>query len=115
MSHHDMDAARVADAGLECGHNLWRAVEEANIRREVLAFECALEQISEEIENDHERALFQASAMKAIPNIALAADVRAEIKGAYDRAWLLYSVTLLDSELDDIADYRADMLREDAA
>jgi predicted type IV restriction endonuclease len=108
-----MDVARVADAGMECGHNLWRAVEEANIRREVLAFECALEQISEEIEDDHERALFEASAMKAIPTVMLAADVRAEIKGAYDRAWMLYSVTLLDSELDDIADYRADCARDE--
>jgi len=114
MNAHTLAALRTADAGIECGHNLWRAVEEANVRREVLAYECALEQIADEIEDDHERALFHSSAMRAIPAVMLAADVRAEITSAYDRAWILYVVTLRDSELDDIADYRADV-REDAA
>jgi predicted type IV restriction endonuclease len=115
MTRYEIEALRIADAGIEAGHSLWGAIDAANIRREVLAFECALEQISEEIENDHERTLFEASAMRAIPKVMLAADVRAEITSAYDRAWMLYVVTLRDSELDDVADHRADIMREDAA
>ncbi len=114
MNAATLAALRTADAGIEAGHSLWAAIDAANIRRETLAFECALEQISEEIEDDHERALFHASAMRAIPTVMLAAATRAEIKATYDRAYLLFCVSQRDSELDDIADYRAD-LREDAA
>lgn len=88
MTPATLEALRVSDAGLEAGNALWAAIDAANIRREVLAFECALQTISEEIPYDDERELFYASAMKAIPLVMLTADQRTQIAREYDAAYV---------------------------
>lgn len=88
MSSYDIEALRIADAGIEAGHSLWGAIDAANIKREALNFECALDIIADEIEDDYERSLFHASAMKAIPIVMLDANQRTQIAREYDAAYV---------------------------
>lgn len=68
-----VEADRVSNAGAELGERLWLAMESAvncgvPVSRAVLTFECALEQISEEItdRSPEAHALYLATAMLSI-------------------------------------------------
>lgn len=68
-----VEADRVSNAGAALGEKLWLAMEAAlkcgvPVSRAVVTFECALEQVSEEItdRSDEAHALYIASAMLAI-------------------------------------------------
>ena len=79
MDTHTLAADRITDAGHAAGNAIWSAVDAANIKREVVAFECALEQISEEISDEQERELFAAAARMCIPNVRITTDRRTQI------------------------------------
>jgi len=113
MSRHDMEAMRTADAGLDAGKALWEAVDAANIRREVLAFECALQSIGEEIEDEHERRLFEAAAMKAIPLTSVSTEDHTQIRREYDRAYVNLVHTRQADEDAAAADWAYDCARDE--
>ena len=115
MTDHDLEAMRIADAGLEAGQHLWVAIDAANIKREVLAFECALQSIGEEIEDEHERLLFEASAMKAIPLTSLSTEDHTQIRREYDRAYVALVHTRQADDDAAVADWYADVMKESAA
>ena len=112
MTPATLEALRIGDAGLEAGKALWTAIDAANIRREVLAFECALQTISEEIDDELERELFHTSAMKAIPITSISKATRDALAREYDAAYVnLVHARQADEEAA-AADYYVDMAKE---
>jgi len=88
MNAHTLAADRITDAGHAAGNALWLAVDAANIKREVLNFECMLDMLADEIADEHERELFRAAAMMCIPNVMLQAERRTRIAREHDAAYV---------------------------
>lgn len=112
---HTLTADNLAADSATAGEHLWRAIELASDHipgpRLVIAFEAALEQITEEVEGDEARELYRASAM-----IAVRAMVGETRRNRIDRdasdAWQAYVRFLRDVEGGDVADWRRDAARE---
>ena len=91
MTPDTLAANRITDAGIAAGNAIWSAVDAANIKREVLNFECMLDMLADEIPDDNERELFRASAMKAIPNVMLDSERRTRIAREHDAAYVNFT------------------------
>lgn len=87
MDTHTLAADRITDSGHAAGHAIWSAVDAANIRREVLNFECMLDMLADEIQDEQERELFRAAALMCIPNVMLDSERRKRIAREHDAAY----------------------------
>ena len=111
-------ADRIAQLGASAGAKLWLAIEdayEAGMLKPQRTFECALEQITEEIDCEFKAKLFSAAAMQAIPIVLLSTSQRKAIDNAAADAWFSYVRFLQDEHAQETADHYADMAREYAA
>lgn len=111
-------ADRIAQLGASAGEKLWLAIEagyEAGMLKPQRTFECALEQIVEEIDCEFKAKLFSAAAMQAIPIVLLSSAQRKAIDTAASDAWGAYVRLLSDEHAQETADHYADMAREYAA
>lgn len=114
MRDHELTVMRWADAGEEAGKALWLSVDQANIKHEVRTFEALLQMLGEEIDDDTERTVFKAAAMKAIPAVLLSADQRKRIAGNFENTYNEAVNELYVDEESARADYYADMAKERA-
>ncbi|CAB4199254.1 hypothetical protein UFOVP1333_33 [uncultured Caudovirales phage] len=88
MDAHTLAADRITDAGHAAGNAIWSAVDAANIKREVLNFECMLDMLADEIQDEQERELFRAAALMCIPHVMLDSERRKRIAREHDAAYV---------------------------
>lgn len=115
MNQHTIAADLLALDASNAGEHLWRAIELAaphmKPSRLVLVFQCALEQIMEEMDCAFAAKLFEANARLALRTMA-DANERSKIDNAASDAWMEY-VRFLEAEArEEAADFANDLKRE---
>ncbi len=115
MTSHTVTADMLALDAASAGEHLWRAIEltpTLKPSRAVLTFQCALEQIIDEMECHYAAKLFMTTAMQAVGTMVDAKE-RTRLTNAAHDAWTEYVQFLRAEHAAEEADYRADCARDE--
>lgn len=114
--HPHTECQRVADEAAAFSRSLWSALQSVGLRDVDLVHQSGLifDQIADErVGSDEESTLWQAAAMKALPQERFDGPNRTIISRRFDAAWRAYSKALMADAEYQAADFRADQRRDE--